>query len=318
MPQSNNLAQQLTAELWKEVFCDEDEFLWLYFNEVYSPNEVMLITNYATPQVIAHIGFPSYLFKYGNKWLKAGYLSGVATQVNARGKGYAERLLRATHVTLWQRGASLAFLIPQESWLYNYYSKKGDYFTVAKARTIRIANPNFSLNTPQLFQNDLVWRNNNKTPQLFIPYKLWQVAYKSALLVNGGAILMPNNSVLFTEKSEKVPSQWVAQLPEYSNHFPEGILSEAYPFGMLRLINIPKVMDLYAKLHPTLTWKFSLLDKHIPFNSGNYLVKHGTLKFHKSTPGEPQYTPCSLGLKLFPEANLFFDKVLAPIPEPQE
>ena len=123
--------RQLSREIWQEVFGDDDRFLDLYFGHVYQDNETDLLVDYASaPKAIAHTGRVSYAFRVWEERIEAAYISGAATLSSERGRGLMPALLRSAHTKMYQTGKLLAFLIPAEPWLYDYYQRKFGYAKV--------------------------------------------------------------------------------------------------------------------------------------------------------------------------------------------
>ena len=123
--------RQLSREIWQEVFGDDDRFLDLYFGHVYQDSETDLLVDYASaPKAIAHTGRVSYAFRVWGERIEAAYISGAATLSSERGRGLMPALLRSAHTRMYQTGKLLAFLIPAEPWLYDYYQRKFGYAKV--------------------------------------------------------------------------------------------------------------------------------------------------------------------------------------------
>lgn len=273
------IKKQLVYEIWQEVFNDDDAFLDLYTQRVYRPNETLLKANWGDESPIVHVGFPSFLFYFRGNFLKTSYISGAATKATARGNGYMQRLLRATHRKMHSRGVLFSFLIPQEPSLYHYYSVKASYFPIGSVRRLTLTErPSFTTPTPELYKRDLDWRKRH-LPQPFIlhSYQQWLTAYHNASLYGGGAFVSEEHGLLFLEQEKDT---WISTIPSSTQQSAVGQVSEPFPYGMARLIHIPLLLQLVAKLNPTLSEAFFLYDKDIPANCGFYRIENGVASFY--------------------------------------
>lgn len=313
--------KELSRAIWKTVFGDDEDFLSLYFEKVYTDSETLVSLDFSKPEAISHVGFPSFLFSGEGGVVRAHYISGAATCQAHRGEGLMQRLLQAAHCRMAVTGGIFAFLIPQEKSLYQYYEQKAGYFPVAAARTLFVSDPSFVSPSPQLYLDDLSWRRLHlHKPFIYHTYKQWRVAYENARIYGGGAIFDPeNHGLLFLEKVSEKPHQWATIVPSDTTASSVGVLTESYDYGMMRLVNIPAVLSIYARLNPHLNWRFALLDNDIFRNSGYYYLSAGQVFFSPfrqipSTRAISLLTPASLGRKIFQGHTLFFDRLLSPIP----
>jgi predicted acetyltransferase len=111
-------------KLWKLCFPqDSDEFIGFYFDKVYKNGESLLYLENEKP--VAFLQMIPYSLKIGKAIYTAGYLSGVMTHPDYRGKGYMGRLLNLAFEAMKEKGFDYTFLIPQEEWLIEVYKKFG-------------------------------------------------------------------------------------------------------------------------------------------------------------------------------------------------
>lgn len=66
-----------------------------------------------------------YALKNGKEIFRAGYISGAMTHPDFRQKGFMKELLLASFDAMRERGFEYTFLIPQETWLFDFYAKFG-------------------------------------------------------------------------------------------------------------------------------------------------------------------------------------------------
>lgn len=119
---SDNTFQDI-YNMWKICFQDSDEFMKLYFNEKYQPeNTLVYIDN---NKVVASLQMLPYRFTFCETEIPVSYISGACTLPEYQNKGYMRQLLRASLQIMREREIPLSLLIPAEDWLYNYYGKFG-------------------------------------------------------------------------------------------------------------------------------------------------------------------------------------------------
>jgi predicted acetyltransferase len=119
----NNVKKCEAAALWKEVFHDSDEFIGLFFDNVYKPENTFVLEKEG--KTVSTLFVVPYEIKIGNSILNAAYICGVATQESERGKGYIKSLTSEALNVIKNRGFDLSFLIPAETWLFDFYRKLG-------------------------------------------------------------------------------------------------------------------------------------------------------------------------------------------------
>lgn len=315
--------RQLSREIWQEVFGDDDRFLDLYFGRVYQDSETDLLVDYAsTPKAIAHTGRVSYAFRVWGERIEAAYISGAATLSSERGRGLIPALLRSAHTRMYQTGKLLAFLIPAEPWLYDYYQRKFGYAKVCYRSVSRPTDPHL-IPLPQLCRQASAEgyihyiRQRQWWPMghLEHTYPQWKCVIEDALLSGGG--YTQEGVVRLLQGGEC--SQFVAtQLP-----IKEGLayhqvvtppLGEGFePHGMMRLVKIPQLLALYAKKHPNVEWQFDLFDAMLRPNTGRYRLEKGKCLFTLLPLRSLQkniLTPSLLLEQLFADNPFYIDLML--------
>lgn len=314
--------RQLSREIWQEVFGGDDRFLDLYFRHVYQDSETDLLIDYASaPKAIAHTGRVSYAFRVWGERIEAAYISGAATLSTERGRGLMPALLRSAHTRMYQTGKLLAFLIPAEPWLYDYYQRKFGY---AKVCYRNVSTPSTSTPPPsplcrqigtEGYIHYIQQRQRWPMGHLEHTYPQWKSVIEDALLSGGG--YTQEGVIRLLEGGEC--SQFVAtQLP-----IKEGLpyhqvvtppLGEGFePHGMMRVVKIPQLLALYAKKHPNVEWQFDLLDAMLRPNTGRYRLEKGKCLFTPLSPKSLQkniLTPSLLLEQLFAENPFYIDLML--------
>ncbi|MDR2811381.1 MAG: GNAT family N-acetyltransferase [Tannerellaceae bacterium] len=110
-------------ELWKTVFNDSDEFMRLYFEQVYKTGNAFVIEK--NGRVISSLQMHPYRMSFCGEDIPVGYISGACTLPSERGKGWMSTLLQNTTAEMKRRNIPVAALIPAEEWLFDYYRSRG-------------------------------------------------------------------------------------------------------------------------------------------------------------------------------------------------
>lgn len=128
--------KEALMSMWKLCFpSDTDEFIRFYYEKVYKNEETLLYIEDDSP--VASLQMIPYPVKIGQTINLGGYISGAMTHPDFQKKGYMEKLLNASFIEMQKKGYTCSFLIPQQEWLFRFYSKYGyskafPYFTDTK------------------------------------------------------------------------------------------------------------------------------------------------------------------------------------------
>lgn len=112
-----------TRALWKLCFNDNESFVRLYFSKVYR-HELNSFEE-RDGKVIAALQRLPYRLTLAGHTVTVGYVSGVCTSPEFRGKGIMNKLMKQAHRQMAEDGHSFALLIPAEERLFDYYAKQG-------------------------------------------------------------------------------------------------------------------------------------------------------------------------------------------------
>lgn len=110
--------------LWQTVFHDSDEYVRMFFDRVYQPENTFVIEQEGWG-VVAMLQAVPYGVKINSAILPCAYVCGVCTHPSERGKGYMKVLLREAMHAMRKRGFALSMLIPAEPWLFEVYRRYG-------------------------------------------------------------------------------------------------------------------------------------------------------------------------------------------------
>ena len=115
----NTTKAEECARLWKEVFGDSDEFISSFINDFYNADNMLCIEQDGKIVSMLHI-IP---FEFDGS--KVAYIYAVATDANARGQGYATRLIRQAIEKAQAEGYKAIFTLPADDSLATFYSQFG-------------------------------------------------------------------------------------------------------------------------------------------------------------------------------------------------
>lgn len=285
--------QTAARQIWETVFGDEDAYISHYFSTFFSPATLRLVGDYTKGlKALSHLQFPAYLLRWDGVLCPAHYVVAIATLPSHRGKGYAMRLLRSAFTDMHRRGVFFSFLIPAEASLYDYYRSQAQYAAVGRryrqaACPMKALSPIYETKaTPALYHAFV--RTRRSWPFLHIAHSFgsFRAATIEAGLFGGGLTeeaaqlgwIRPIGGgfveQVITTRSDSPIAQHIAAITPY----PTGGSKEER-HGMLRLVDIPRIMALWAKKHPQKAIQFDLHDPLLLPNNGRYKVSKGYLTF---------------------------------------
>lgn len=105
--------------LWKEVFGDSDEFIASFINLFYNEENMLCIEQDGKLLSMLHI------IPFELNGSKVAYIYAVATDSDARGKGYAGKLIRQAIEKAQTEGYKAILTLPADDMLRSFYSKFG-------------------------------------------------------------------------------------------------------------------------------------------------------------------------------------------------
>ena len=112
-----------TINLWRTCFNDTEEFIRFYFERKYKDETTIGIEE--NGQIVSVLQMLPYTMTWNQQEVPVSYISGASTHPDARNKGLMQKLLTEAFFTMKNRKFIFSILIPQEDWLYDYYSQAG-------------------------------------------------------------------------------------------------------------------------------------------------------------------------------------------------
>lgn len=105
--------------VWKEAFCDTDEFLDIFFSTAFSEKRSLCAVE--NGEVIGMM----YWFGCECDACPVAYIYAVATKKSYRGKGICHAMMEKAHKILQQQGYVCAVLVPGDESLFDFYGSMG-------------------------------------------------------------------------------------------------------------------------------------------------------------------------------------------------
>lgn len=120
---TDNETKNALRALWKDTFHDTEDYVDLIFNRVYDPR-YSIVHRHGGKIVAGLLGVP-YRFRFHSFELRAIYLCGLATRPEMRRRGIMAGLMERIIEITRKEGFHLAFLIPADQGLIQYYHDHG-------------------------------------------------------------------------------------------------------------------------------------------------------------------------------------------------
>jgi predicted acetyltransferase len=234
---ANSKTEQEVRRMWKICFDDSDEFMDLYFSEKYQ-NENTLIY-FDKNQAVASLQMLPYSFTFCGKEIPVSYISGVCTLPEYRNRGFANKLLFKAFCLMRERDIPISILIPAEAWLYSYYARYC-YETV------------FSSDKYEIPLLKIVQESNDN---LDVAYRVFDKLFRK------------RDFCVQKTKSDFITIIKDAEMDDFP---PKTNLS-----GMARIIDVRKLLAIFAQKYSHKNFSFQLADKYLPQNNGIYEIKNG-------------------------------------------
>ncbi len=115
--------KQQVIDLWKASFNDPDEFINLYFTQVYKPENTLVTEK--DGRVVAALQMLPYTMTFWGNEIPVAYIAGACTAPEERNKGLMGQLLAEAFAEMERRNIPLTVLIPADNWLFDYYRRTG-------------------------------------------------------------------------------------------------------------------------------------------------------------------------------------------------
>ena len=115
--------KEMVTDLWQVSFHDTPEYLGVFFNRVYKPENTLVIKRAGF--IVSALQMIPYHAKFDDTIIPVVYVCGVCTHPLERGQGLMKTLIGHAKSEMHKRGFSMAIVIPAEPSLFDFYRKLG-------------------------------------------------------------------------------------------------------------------------------------------------------------------------------------------------
>lgn len=338
--------KQQTRDLWRTCFNDPEEFLDIYFADKYTDNKNLTVCQ--DGKVVAATQLLPYRMTFFGAPILTGYISGLATLPDYRGKGYATNLLHTAHRRVLENGGAMTFLIPGDEELRSFYEKPehGNYYTGVYRKELPLDvskdgdTDKIEVSRPDEWPQEYFYFYHKLTSEL--PFMIhpqendFYAALESADLSDDGYVLIakrkrrlvgfclavkePNGKVYvrtlaITEAAAR--KAFVEYLCKecgvdkvYRRFCLPGSIKDATPYAMARVVNVPMFLNVVARTNPGFQLHIGVEgDLDIPENNGYYIVENGQVRPTDLKP-ESIVTPGGLAAMFLAAQPIVMDMML--------
>ncbi|MEG1579755.1 MAG: GNAT family N-acetyltransferase [Bacteroidaceae bacterium] len=304
--------KQSVRKLWEMCFDDPKEFVDLFFDEIYGDEQNVSIEK--DGEIICSAQCIPDRMHFSKYYMSIGYIYGVCTHPDHRGKGLATKLLETANSKLRYEGRYLSIVVPESEHLFDYYASRGFatcfYQNLIKEPKGQSQYCYDGLNVAiNLISSDGLFNfyeslQQQKTCSLIHIKDYFDIVIKD-FKQSGGKIcggLAPDTEILaiaFLEEDKAIKQATIKEclgkqntdtalyrlLKEKYEKEDWSIVwkretdksdKEAIPYGMARIINTEKMLTIWAEEHPEFMKVISIDDDAIsPENNGTFLLAGG-------------------------------------------
>lgn len=301
-------------QLWHEVFGDSLESVSRFFGHIYREDEASV--TYVDGQAASILLAPRLTLRIEEGiHLPIGYLCGIATHPDHRGKGMSSELIRQALRKERERGDIFSTLIPAEASLFAFYEKTAgftpafsEWITTEQEALIQdlhgtgtgaqtlvdfLSQAEGSSPTPLVLHDEVWWHAALEDYQLSEGYRIY-IHEDGRGLFDGVLFIMvqSTNEVWVRaafgqiEACKDLLQDLANQYPQHTFRYflPTPLTATPQPKGMLRLLNLRRLLELYLQRHPEETRAFAYRDPLFPEEDGYYLLKGGRVEKYPLLP----------------------------------
>lgn len=289
-------------DLWRLCFDDKEEFIQFYFSRKYKETwTVVLQEDKATRGALQIVPYPMTCF---DTEISTGYISGACTHPSFRNQGVMKMILQKSFKRMFSKKILISTLIPQDLWLYDYYSKMGFATTFSfnwEHYSIQPQESGFQFPEPDVQEAYDYFNEQMYKRPLCIqhPFDDFRVILDDLHMSGGKLIIMRDVSNNLTGMAFAVPKQDCVHIYDLlanselekrlllnqtayefgTNHIMckvPGYDGSALPGGMARIINVMQVLEKYVSANPDVHSLLEIHDPDIPENNGFFWLTNGT------------------------------------------
>lgn len=290
-------------KVWKTCFEDVDEYIELVFKSFYK--EEYLLSKEIDNKIAVSLYLFPFVLRFLGKEEKVAYLCGACTLPEYRKMGEMGILIKKALKKLRNEDVPFCALIPSTEKLFDYYSRFG-FSAVYKGKTVNIKD-NFkesSIRFEEINNAEIlsaVYKKTigkkefsiKKTKEYFEfllkDYEIMKTARVFSIIKDHKIIgyffsNMNEKRVLIREIAldEKYYDEFFSSAKQFFKKEITAYLqsennNETVNMGMLRIINLPTVLEKWAKANPQEKILIKVRDDIITENNGTYKIENGML-----------------------------------------
>jgi len=301
-----------TRALWHTCFpSDSEEFLDIYFEDKY--RDEFNISRHEDARVVAAAQLLPHSMNFYGSIVHVGYVSGLCTHPDCRGRGYASSILREAHRRLYRQGGILSFLIPGSEAVRRFYERPhhGAYWTGTFRLPVELK-PSGADTGRIVVEQPVEWGDEilvfyRKFMRQF-PFAIRSgaddlfAAFATAELEDGMVLVAREKKrlvglcVTVMREGKCIVREMIVSVPAVQEAFVSylcrrlnvdkvfdmaasaGAIKGTVPYAMTRVTNVVKFFKTILLTHPGLDMHIGIDgDLDVPENNGNYLLRGGHL-----------------------------------------
>lgn len=187
-------------KMWKDIFNDPDNYIDLFFDNKMKLKYTFVAREYEQIVSTAYL-INSPILTDDNKTIPAFYMCGISTSQEARGKGYARKVIDHCFEFAKNEGAELCYLVPANLSLFDFYKKLGmtpfTYLIKNEFRPEKSENPTFKKD----FDGEKMLRIYNK---LKFPFKPLRTVDDFSFIHSAYDVYLFENDYIVLEETENL------------------------------------------------------------------------------------------------------------------
>lgn len=304
--------------LYDSSFPQDKPWNQWFFDNVYKDDEGLIL--YEENKPVSCLLLQAYDFLFHGRNVRLAYISGAATHYKSRGKGYMTMLMKEALRTGYERGDALACLIPANRRLFFFYDKFQfasvvfadiERYTAIHAFPITegytVADPDYAsfnrlerlrdatvLHSEKDFENILediahdggvAVRINDSDGQplamVFGTANRDEIHFKEILGIDKNAVDMAMGTI---------KTRLGVELPAVAWLSPTESSTQLRPRGMMRIVNVEKVLSALADSHPEINQTVKVRDRIIEPNNGIFILEKGKCRKLAADAEQPEIT----------------------------
>lgn len=301
---ADDILKSSVMQMWKVCFDDSDDFIDLYFRTKYR-NENTLV-KIVDGMVVASLQMLPYEMTFGDNRISTAYISGACTLPEKRQKGYMKELLSVAFVEMKKRKILLSTLIPQDNELSSFYKKMGytEMFDIRKEKIRLPVNADifgFQIKKAKIEDVPAVAEyydriSGNQDLMVHKTHADWEAVFEDYFLANGNIYLtyLGNRlaGVCFTNMkdnvlqiknllADNVAKTAILSYIAFDNSVSEAVLitndegPNCEPLGMARVVDVEKILSLYAEKYAHFNFSVKVTDKQAGWNNSTFHIISG-------------------------------------------